>query len=156
MGARGPPGDEDAVSELRTKVPAGADHVERQVVSDMIRRSLPVMPAIIVVAGLIWGVDGALSAGFAILLVFMNFALSAALLSWASRISFVAVAAVAMVGFVLRLGLITVIVLAVKDQSWVSLVPLGLTLIITHLGLLVWETRHVSASLAFPGLKPRG
>ena len=24
----------------------------------------------------------------------------------------------------------------------------------THLGLLIWETRHVSASLAFPGLKP--
>ena len=32
--------------------------------------------------------------------------------------------------------------------------PLGLTLIVTHLGLLIWETRHVSASLAYPGLKP--
>src|SRR5439155_235035 len=27
-------------------------------------------------------------------------------------------------------------------------------IIVTHLGLLIWETRYVSASLAFPGLKP--
>ena len=27
-------------------------------------------------------------------------------------------------------------------------------LIVTHLGLLFWETRFVSATLAFPGLKP--
>ena len=27
-------------------------------------------------------------------------------------------------------------------------------MIVTHLGLLFWETRYVSASLAFPGLKP--
>ena len=33
--------------------------------------------------------------------------------------------------------------------------PLAFTLVITHLGLLIWETRHVSASLAFPALKPR-
>jgi hypothetical protein len=30
-----------------------------------------------------------------------------------------------------------------------------LTIIVTHLGLLVWEMRFVAASLAFPGLKPR-
>ena len=44
--------------------------------------------------------------------------------------------------------------LPVKDAGWVNLWPLGLSLIITHLGLLIWETRYVSASLAFPGLKP--
>ena len=45
--------------------------------------------------------------------------------------------------------------LAVHNQSWVAIVPLGLTLLITHLGLLLWETKHVSVSLAFPGLKPQ-
>jgi len=34
-------------------------------------------------------------------------------------------------------------------------VPLALTIGVTHLGLLIWETRYVSASLAYPGLKPR-
>ena len=36
-----------------------------------------------------------------------------------------------------------------------SIVLLGITVIVTHVGLLFWETRHVSASLAYPGLKPR-
>jgi len=42
----------------------------------------------------------------------------------------------------------------VKDMGWVHLPVLGITLIVTHLGLLFWETRYVSASLAFPTLKP--
>jgi len=50
--------------------------------------------------------------------------------------------------------LIGAAVWAVKDLSWVEPLPLGLTLIVTHLGLLLWELRYVSASLAFPGLKP--
>ena len=29
------------------------------------------------------------------------------------------------------------------------------TILITHVGLLMWETRYVSISLAYPGLKPR-
>lgn len=133
---------------------ATAAGVERRVVSDMIRRTLPALPIVVVVAGLIWGVDGALSAAFAIGLVLLNFLLSAALLSWSARISLSVLMVVALGGFVLRLALITAIVLLVKDQAWVELVPLGLTLIVTHLGLLIWETRHVSTSLAFPGVKP--
>jgi hypothetical protein len=35
------------------------------------------------------------------------------------------------------------------------MVPLALTILVTHLGLLAWETRYVSATLAYPGLKPR-
>ncbi len=54
----------------------------------------------------------------------------------------------------MRLSLIFAAVWLVKDQSWVAMVPLGVTIIVTHLGLLVWELRFISASLAFPGLKP--
>ncbi len=144
------------MSDADTKTPIQGGNVERQVASDMIRRSLPVLPVLIAVAAIVWGLEGGLSASFAILLVLMNFLLSAALLSWASRISWMVLMVVALTGFLFRLGIITAAVLLVKDQAWVSLVPLGLTLIVTLLGLLVWETRHVSASLAFPGLKPRG
>ena len=31
---------------------------------------------------------------------------------------------------------------------------LAILILVTHLGLLFWELRYVSASLAFPGLKP--
>ncbi len=128
--------------------------VEAQVVGDMVRRALPVVPVLVVVAGLVWGTDGAASAAFAVALVLANLALSAALLGRAARISLALLMAAALFGFIFRLALLTVVVLAVKDQPWVDLVALGLTLIVTHVGLLIWETRHVSASLAYPGLKP--
>jgi hypothetical protein len=54
----------------------------------------------------------------------------------------------------LRLGLIALAVMLVRNESWVDLMALGLTLIVMHLGLLFWEMRYVSATLAFPGLRP--
>ena len=130
--------------------------VERQVVTDMARRSLPVLPVVIVLAWLGWGLPGAASAAFAVALIMVNFLFSAVLLETAARISLPLLMAAALGGFVVRLAMITAAVLMVKDQAWVELVPLSITLVVTHLGLLVWESRHVSASLAFPAVKPAG
>lgn len=130
--------------------------VEAQVAGDMAKRMLPVLPVLVVVAGLIWGLDGAASAAFAVALVLGNLVLSAAMLARAARISLALLMGAALGGFALRLFLLAAIVWAVKDQPWVDITALGITLIVTHLGLLVWETRHVSASLAYPGLKPTG
>jgi len=58
-------------------------------------------------------------------------------------------------GYMLRLGVLTVAILIVKDMSWVERAPLFTTLLVTHVGLLIWETRSVSLSLAYPGLKPK-
>ncbi|MFP5319052.1 MAG: ATP synthase subunit I [Acidimicrobiia bacterium] len=134
--------------------PSAGPAVEREVVTDMIRRAWPALPVVVVVAGLIWGLDGAASAAFAVGLVLVNFLLAASLLAAAARVSIGLLVTAALGGFVVRLVLITVAVLAVKDQAWVQMVPLGLTLIVTHLGLLVWETRHLSLSLAYPTTKP--
>lgn len=134
-----------------------ADHgpaVEAQVAADMARRAVPAFPVLILLAGLFWGIDGALSAAFAVGLAVANLALAAVLLGRAARISLALLMAAALGGFLLRLVLLTAAVWAVADLAWVEIVPLGLTLIVTHLGMLIWETRHVSASLAFPGLKP--
>ena len=127
---------------------------EVEIARDMARRSLPLAPVLILASGLIWGLDGALSSAYAIALVVINFVLAAAIMNWAIKISLHALMGAVLAGYVLRLALITVAVLAVKDQPWAELVPLGITLIVTHLGLLIWETRYVSASLAYPGLKP--
>jgi hypothetical protein len=99
-------------------------------------------------------VAGAASAAYAIALVVVNFLLAAWLLGAAARISYALVMGVALFGYIVRLGLIFVAVFAVKNASWVEPLPLGLTLIVTHLGLLLWELRYVSASLAYPGLRP--
>jgi len=128
--------------------------VEREIASDMVRRALPAVPVIILLAALPWGVDGALSAAFAIAVVVVNFLLAAWVLAAASRISYGLLMGAALFGYLVRIALIGLAVWAVKDLSWVEPLPLGLTLIVTHLGLLLWELRYVSASLAFPGLKP--
>ena len=129
--------------------------VEQQVAWDMIRRALPVAPVLMGLSALVWGINGALSTGYAIVLVLANFALSAAILTVAARISLAVMMSAVLGGYLLRLGLVTVAVLVVIHQSWVAVVPLALTLMITHLGLLIWETRYVSATLAYPALKPK-
>jgi hypothetical protein len=129
--------------------------VEQEVARDMIRRALPVAPVLMLIAGLVWGVNGALSSGYAIVIVLANFALSAAILTVTARISLAVMMAAVLGGYLARLALVTIAVLAVIHQSWVVVVPLALTLMITHLGLLFWETRYVSATLAYPALKPR-
>jgi hypothetical protein len=52
--------------------------------------------------------------------------------------------------------LVAVAIALVNDAGWVSRLPLGLTVVGTHLGLLIWEAKFLSVSLAFPALKPKG
>lgn len=139
------------IYEGRLEGPSPAAEVAR----DMVRKGLPMLPVGVVIGALLGGYAGAASVAYGMAIILVNTLLSAYLLSWASRISFALVAAAAMGGYVLRLALVFAAVYLVKDAAWVSLVPLGLTIIITHLGLLVWELRSVSASMAYPGLKPK-
>lgn len=127
---------------------------EPMVAKDMVRRSLPFIPLVLLLAGGLWGTDGVASAAYATGIVLVNLLLAAFMLSAAARISYGFLMGAALFGFLLRLGLVSAAVLAVKDASWVEPVALGLTLIATHLALLLWELRYVSISLAYPGLKP--
>lgn len=121
---------------------------------DMAKRSWILLPVAFFVGGF-WGVNGVLSAGYALVLIVINFLLAAYMLSAAGKISFALMAGAALGGYLLRLGLIFGAVMLVRNMSWVEFVPLGIMLIITHLGLLLWELRFVSGSMAFPGLKPK-
>jgi hypothetical protein len=128
--------------------------VEMDIARDLVRHALPLAPVLIGACAAIWGWPGALSAGYAVALVMANFLLAAVLMSWSARISLAFMMGVALIGYAVRLAFIFLAVFAIKDLWWFEAWPLGLTLIVTHLGLLFWETRYVSASLAFPGLKP--
>jgi hypothetical protein len=128
---------------------------ERIIALDMLRRGIPVAPVLILVSALVWGRNGAISAGFAIALVLINLLLSAASMSFAGKYGPTTVMATALGGFAVRMLFIVLALAAVRGQSWVEEIPLGLTIVLTHLGLLIWETRYVSASLAYPALKPR-
>jgi hypothetical protein len=128
--------------------------VERALALDMLKRGVWFAPVTLIAATAIWGGAGASSAAVAISLVVVNLLLAALSLSWAASRSLTLLMAVALGGFVVRMGLVTLVLLLVKDESWIDLTALGVTVIVTHLGLLFWELRYVSASLAFPALKP--
>lgn len=121
---------------------------------DMVRRGLIVAPLLVLVCGVLWGLDGALSSAYGIGLVLVNFALAAAIVAGTARISLGLMMGAVLFGYLIRLGLIFLAVLLVKDAGWISLPALGATIIVTHLGLLVWELKYVALSLAHPGLKP--
>jgi hypothetical protein len=113
-------------------------------------------PALVALAAVVWGVDGALSAGYGIAIVLVNLVLSALCLGWAAPRGGAVLMSVALGGFLGRMILATVAILVVRDLGWVEMVPLGVAVLVAGLGLLFWETRYVSASLAFPGLAPSG
>jgi hypothetical protein len=117
-----------------------APAVERELAFDMAKRGAWVAPAVVAAAAILWGGDGAWSALVAVGIVLVNLLLAAVSLSWAARRSLTLLMAVAL--------------LLVRNQPWIDLVALGVTVLVTHLGLLFWELRYVSATLAFPALKP--
>ena len=125
-----------------------------EVAKDLVRRGLLIAPVAIVIGAIFWQTAGAASVAYGLAIVVANFLLAAWMLAKAGQISFAAMGGAALFGFLIRLGLIFLAVILVRDQSWIELVPLGLTLIVAHLALLFWEMRYVSASLAHPGLKP--
>jgi hypothetical protein len=127
---------------------------ESVIARDLVKKALMVGPVLILVFGLIWGLDGALSTAYGLALVVANFVLAAAMLSYAGRISPTFLMGAALFGYLIRLTLIFLAIWLVKDASWVELLPLGITIIATHLGLLLWEMKYVSLSLAYPAHKP--
>ena len=131
-----------------------APEVERELAFDMLKRGVWVAPAVLVLTGAIWGIEGLASGALAVALVAVNLLLAAAGLSWAAKHSFNMIMLMALGGFAVRMGLVCAVLFAVRDASWIDLTALGIAVVVTHLGLLVWELRYVSASLAFPGLKP--
>lgn len=130
------------------------DAIESRIARDLGRRALIVSPLVVIVPGIIWGADAAVGAAIALALVAVNFLVSAAILSWAARISPELLMGVALGGFLVRLAIISVVGIGVKQWSWVDFTVFCIALVVTHLGLLAWETRSISLSLASPGLRP--
>lgn len=124
------------------------------VTRDMIKRGLIVAPVMLAICGVIWQMDGVWSCAYAIAIVLANFALAAGLIALTARISLGLMMGAVLFGYLVRLGLIFLAVILVKDAGWISLPALGATIIVTHLGLLLWELKFVALSLAHPGLKP--
>jgi hypothetical protein len=141
-------------SQTMSLGPVAGPATEAAIARHLVKLGLYAAPVALIFFGLVSGVNGLAGCAFGIALVLLNFALSAYLISSTAKISLNLMMMAVLFGFLIRLALVGLAVWWAKDQSYIALVPLGLTVIITHLGLLFWELSFVSATLAFPGHKP--
>ena len=130
------------------------DAPERRVAADIARRGLLVGPPLVLFCALGWGLDGLWSALLALGLVLLNFLAGAAIIDLCARISPGMLTVGVLGGYFIRLGIITAVVLPIRHDGWFDVVPFALVLLVLHIGLLIWELRHVAASLAHPDLHP--
>lgn len=129
---------------------------EKALAQDIIRRGLIGGPVLVGVCAGVWGFDGLWSSGYALGLILLNFWLAASLITWSVRISPTMLLAGVMGGYFIRLAILTGAYFLVRNTGWFEALPFVITLVAAHIVLLVWETRYVSMSLAYPGLKPQG
>lgn len=127
--------------------------VEREVALDIVKRGLLVAPLVLLLSA-VRGWDGVASSAIALGIVLVNFLAAAAIMTRAAKSGPTAIGAAALGGYVLRLAVILVALVVLRHQPWIDLPTLGFVIVGTHLGLLVWEMKFVSLTLAAPGLKP--
>jgi len=132
------------------------DGVESRIARDLARRGLWVAPVAILGAGIWRGPEGALAVALAFGMVIGNYLVSAAVFDRAARISPNALMGVALGGFLFKLIVLFVVGTVVEQIDAIDFPVFVVTLFVAHLGLLAWETRYVSVSLASPGLKAPG
>jgi hypothetical protein len=111
----------------------------------MVRRALvPSLIAlpVVYVAGLALSGPGAgASAAIGVLVVLANFAAHGISLAWASTVSIPAVHAVALIGPVVRIGVIVGLMFVLNTLAWFSPLAFGLAVVPGTLLLLVYEAR---------------
>lgn len=128
---------------------------EAQIALDMARRGLLVAPIWIALFAVIRGGNGAASAAYGLAVALANLGLAALLATTFARISPGALGAATLAGYPIRLALVVASFFAIRNLAWFDVWAFGLTLGIAHLGLLIWEARHVSLSFTYPALAPR-
>lgn len=144
------------MTEARSQTTAlGIDRVESRIARDIARHAVYVAPIAMLGVGLWRGVDAAAAVALAFAIVIGNFLLSAAILGWTARRSPELLLGVALMSFLVRLIVITLLGVGIKELDVVDWPVFCITLVVSYLGLLFWELRSISLSLASPGLKPR-
>jgi ATP synthase protein I len=126
----------------------------------MVRRVAPFgLPAILlafIVGSLAAGWDVGWSAAIGVTIVVVNFVVNGLSLARAARISLTALAAVAMGGFVVRLGVIMAIMFLLNRFSWFSPLAFGLTVVPATILLLGFEMKLMAGGLGRELILPAG
>jgi hypothetical protein len=118
---------------------------------EMVRRSiLPGLVAVPLAAAIGWslgGTDVAASAALGVAVLVLNFAANGLSLAAASRVSITAVHGVALLGPVVRLGVIVALLFLLDGTAWFSPAAFGVAVVPGTLALLAYEARLASRGL---------
>ena len=112
----------------------------------IVRRAVVVGPLMLVLFGLLRGLDGLVAAAVGVAIVTGYYLLTGAMMSWLARVSLGAYHAGALFGFVVRLGLIAVTMLGVIALFEVDRTALGFAVIATYVVLLIWEAAALGST----------
>jgi len=135
--------------------PPSIERIESRIAHDLAKKAVLVAPALVLGLGVWRGGDAALGAAVALVVGVANFLASAAILGWTARQIPHAFTGVALMSFLARLIVITLLGAGIKSLGVVDWPAFCFTLIGSYLVLLFWELRSISLSLAYPGLKPK-
>jgi hypothetical protein len=117
----------------------------------MVRRALPFGPPGIAVALLVGAAAGGWNVGWSaaigVAIVYVNFIVHGLSLARAARVSLTALAAMAMGGFVVRLGVIVGFMLVLNRFDWFSPLAFGLAVVPATMLLLGYELKLMAGGL---------
>lgn len=128
-----------------------AGKLERRPEHVMVRRAvaggLAAVPLAAAAGWLTGGADAAASAVLGVVVVVANFAIHGLSLAWAAGVSISAVHAVALGGFVVRMGVIVVALLLLDRTAFFSPSVFAVAALAATLALLVYEARLVQRGI---------
>ena len=118
--------------------------VELDLAKSTVRRAVVVGPILVAIAWLIRGWDGTWSAALGVAIVVGYYLISGTFLAMAARISFAAYYAGALLGFIVRLGLIAVTMYLLAKILPVDRVVLGVSVVVAYVALLILEVKALA------------
>lgn len=120
---------------------------ERELIRRISPFAIPVAVLAFVLGALIDGTAAGWSAVVAIAVVLANFVAYGWSMAWAATISPVIVYAVGLGGYILRLGLVVVIIALLRELEWFSVVAFVAALVPSTIALLVVEMKLLSGRM---------
>ncbi len=118
--------------------------IESRLAWNTVSRAIYVGPVLIAIFWLTSGWTGAWSSALGVAIVVGNFLLAGAMLSISARISLAAYHAAALLGFFLRLGLLTLTMLVIANLVPIDRLAFGITAVVAYLVLIGAEAVAVS------------
>lgn len=120
---------------------------EREMVRRIVPFAVPATGAALLIGGLAAGWPVGWSAALGVAVVFANVVAHGLSLAWAARISLQMLYGVAMVGFVVRMALITGLLFGLDRLAWFSPLAFGLAVVPGTLLLLVFEMKLLAGGV---------